>query len=169
MEQPKQKRVEQQQQTVVQKTVDETVTKTVPIFEPVMEQMELGKMRSAEGGSVALGGMKYTAYKTNETEPMMNMKPQLKVIKSNSVSFKVSKPTRYEEEVIPIADNLLERFVVIVNYELVDQIEQRRIGDFLNGVCYATDGRVEQISERIVVYIPEGIDIEAALASGYMR
>ena len=98
----------------------------------------------------------------------MNMKPQLKVIKSNGISVKINKPTRFDE-IQPIADDLLSKYAVIVNYELVDKAEQQRISDFVNGVCYATDGRVEQISERIVLYMPEGIDAEAAIASSYMR
>ena len=61
------------------------------------------------------------------------------------------------------------KFAVIVNYELVERAEQQRISDFVNGVCYVTDGRVEQISERIILYMPEGVDAEAAIAGYAMR
>ena len=125
-----------------------------------MEMPDLGTMRTAEGGSVAFGGMKYTAYARKE-EPVSKMKPQLTVVKGSGISVRINKPAKFEE-VKNIADDLLGKNVVIVNYELVDSNEQRRINDFVNGVCYVTDGHVEQISDRIVLYTPEGIDAEAA-------
>lgn len=130
------------------------------------EPMELGKMRMAEGGSVAFGGVKYTAY-AKEEEPVVNVKHQLTLVKGGGISVKINKPAKFEE-VKTIADELLEKYAVIVNYELVDTAEQQRIGDFINGVCYATDGRVEQISERIMLYMPEGMDAESVI-SGYAR
>lgn len=157
----------------VEPKVQESVSARVPVEQPMMSMAEampqmadLGKMRTAEGGSVAFGGMKYTAYAKKE-EPV-NMKPQLTVVKGSGISVKINKPAKFEE-VRMIADDLLGKNVVIVNYELVDTDEQRRINDFVNGVCYVTDGHVEQISEKIVLYTPEGIDAEAAMLKYAMR
>ena len=145
----------------------ETVSAREPVREPVMEMADVGRMRTAEGGSVAYGGMKYTAYARKE-EPVSKMKPQLTVVKGSGISVRINKPAKFEE-VRQIADDLLGKNVVIVNYELVDTNEQRRINDFVNGVCYVTDGHVEQISDRIVLYTPEGIDAETALLKYAMR
>ncbi len=140
----------------------------VPQDESKVEPMvEVGKMRTAEGGSVAFGGMKYTAYARKE-EPVIKVKPQLTVVKGGGISVKINKPAKFEE-VRVIADDLLGKNAVIVNYELVDKGEQRRISDFVNGVCYVTDGRVEQISDRIILYMPEGIDSQAVMAGYAMR
>ena len=166
---------EKLERRVEQPNLQETVSARVsPISEPAMEMSEmtpqmadLGKMRTAEGGSVAFGGMKYTAYAVKE-EPVSSMKPQLTVVKGSGISVKINKPAKFEE-VRLIADDLLGKNVVIVNYELVEPDEQRRINDFVNGVCYVTDGHVEQISERIVLYTPEGIDAEAAMLKYAMR
>ena len=134
----------------------EVLRESVSAMEPIQQQ-EFGRMRTAEGGSVAFGGMKYTAYAQKE-EPVIAVKPQLTI----------NKPTKFEEVRI-IADDLLEKNVVIVNYELVDSEEQVRISDFVNGVCYVTDGRVNPISDKIVLYTPNGVDTEAALAGYAMR
>ncbi len=155
------KRVENSQK------IQETVSAREPVREPLMEMPDLGTMRTAEGGSVAFGGMKYTAYARKE-EPVSKMKPQLTVVKGSGISVRINKPAKFEE-VKNIADDLLGKNVVIVNYELVDSNEQRRINDFVNGVCYVTDGHVEQISDRIVLYTPEGIDAEAAFLKYAMR
>ena len=143
----------------------EVLQESVSAMEPV--QQEFGRMRTAEGGSVAFGGMKYTAYAQKE-EPVIAVKPQLTVVKGSGISVKINKPTKFEEVRI-IADDLLEKNVVIVNYELVDSEEQVRISDFVNGVCYVTDGRVNPISDKIVLYTPNGVDTEAALAGYAMR
>lgn len=39
----------------------------------------------------------------------------------------------------------------IVNYERVDSAEQRRIRDFVNGVCYVMNGEARRISELMVL------------------
>ena len=42
--------------------------------------------------------------------------------------------------------------------------EQRRICDFVNGVCYVLDGCAKRISEQIVLYVPEGVDVDEAMS-----
>ena len=135
-------------------------------FSAMQPVQEFGRMRTAEGGSVAFAGMKYTAYA--QKEPVIAVKPQLTVVKGAGISVRINKPTKFEE-VRNIADDLLEKNVVIVNYELVETEEQTRISDFVNGVCYVTDGHVNPISEKIVLYTPNGVDTEAALAGYAMR
>ena len=158
---------EQAEPVATSPELKETVSAREPVREPIMEMADIGRMRTAEGGSVAYGGMKYTAYARKE-EPVSKMKPQLTVVKGSGISVRINKPAKFEE-VRQIADDLLGKNVVIVNYELVDANEQRRINDFVNGVCYVTDGHVEQISDRIVLYTPEGIDAETALLKYAMR
>ena len=152
------------QQMKAEEPSEEELRESFSAMQPVQE---FGRMRTAEGGSVAFGGMKYTAYAQKE-EPVIAVKPQLTVVKGAGISVKINKPTKFEE-VRNIADDLLEKNVVIVNYELVEAEEQTRISDFVNGVCYVTDGHVNPISEKIVLYTPNGVDTEAALAGYAMR
>ena len=41
--------------------------------------------------------------------------------------------------------------------------EQRRICDFVNGACYIVNGCAKRISEQIVLYAPEGVDVAEAM------
>lgn len=116
---------------------------------------------------MAFGGMKYTAYARKE-EPVMDVRPQLTVVKGAGISVRINKPAKFEEAQL-IADDLLSKNVVIVNYELVNADEQLRINDFVNGICYAAKGHVEPISDKIILYTPEGVDAVAALAKYSMR
>ena len=68
-----------------------------------------------------------------------------------------------------IADDLKARMAVIVNYEKVEAEEQRRICDFVNGACYVSDGGAKRISDYIVLYVPEGIDVSEAMSVAVLK
>ena len=90
----------------------------------------------------------------------MHSAPQLKV--------RVYVPTNFDE-VTGIADDLKARMAVIVNYEKVEAEEQRRICDFVNGACYVSDGGAKRISDYIVLYVPEGIDVSEAMSVAVLK
>ena len=66
--------------------------------------------------------------------------------------------------VTAIADDLRAKKAVIVNYEKVEAEQQRRICDFINGSCYVTDGGAKRISDYIVLYVPEGVNVSEAMS-----
>ena len=81
--------------------------------------------------------------------------------------MKVYAPENYEN-VQAISDDILSHKAAVINYEYVQVEQQRRICDYLDGVCYAVDGVATKISEKIFLYTPEGIntsDIAALVAS----
>ena len=124
-------------------------------------------MSTSENGAMSVGGKRYTAYETtvHDTED----KPNLKIVKSPEFSVKIYHSVN-GSQVCAVADDILSRKAAVVNYENLDESEQRRICDFINGVCYASDGSVRMISEKIVLYVPAGInseDIAMAAASVY--
>ena len=63
------------------------------------------------------------------------------------------------DSVSEIADALKAKRSAIVNYERVELPEQRRICDFLNGVCYVQNGEVRRITATMVLYVPDGVEI----------
>ena len=64
-----------------------------------------------------------------------------------------------------IANALKNKEAVLVNYEKVSITEQRRLCDFVNGVCYVLDGGVQRISETSVLYVPAQVNIDKELLS----
>jgi len=123
-------------------------------------------MSTAES-SKSVGGKRYVAYET--PVPDTEDKPNLKIVKSPEFSVKIYHSVN-GSQVCAVADDILSRKAAVVNYENLDEAEQRRICDFINGVCYASDGSVRMISEKIVLYVPAGInseDIAMAAASVY--
>lgn len=124
-------------------------------------------LNTSESGSMSVDGKRYVAYETST--PDVEDQPSLKVVKSPEFSVKIYHSVN-GSQVCAVADDILSRKAAVVNYEALDDEEQRRICDFINGVCYASDGSVRMISDRIFLYVPAGInseDIAMAAASVY--
>ncbi|HEV2473597.1 MAG TPA: cell division protein SepF [Chthonomonadales bacterium] len=58
------------------------------------------------------------------------------------------------------ADGLKSGEHQIVNLERATPQMGERIIDFLNGVCYALDGTVERIGERVYMFVPANVTVE---------
>ena len=94
-------------------------------------------------------------------------RPNLKLIKPPEFIMKVYQPSDYSQ-IKNVSDDILAHKATVVNYESVPSDDQRRICDYIDGLCYAVDGTVTQISEKIYLYVPAGIrtsDISALVAS----
>jgi cell division inhibitor SepF len=48
----------------------------------------------------------------------------------------------------------------IVNLERATPQMGERIIDFLNGVCYALDGSVERVGEKVYMFVPANVQVE---------
>ena len=85
----------------------------------------------------------------DENEPDDGYKPR--------PQFVLAKPEK-REDLVEIADHLLDRKTVILNLEFVPN-ETRRFVDFLSGVAYALNGQVKKIAVHTFLIIPGGLDI----------
>lgn len=65
------------------------------------------------------------------------------------------------ENVTQPAEYLAAGSTVVLNLESVkDEMECMRIFDFMNGVIFAMNGVVEDISDKIKVYVPHNDEVE---------
>ncbi len=78
--------------------------------------------------------------------------------KEQDMRIQIYTPQNFDS-VSEIADALKSKRSAIVNYERVELAEQRRICDFLNGVCYVQDGDVRRITATMVLYVPDCVEI----------
>lgn len=80
-------------------------------------------------------------------------------------------PRRFDE-VTEIADNLRSGRHVVVNLVGADRTLSQRIVDFLSGVVYTVDGKMQRLGESIYLFVPANVpvtahDNELAAAAGY--
>ncbi len=111
-------------------------------------------------GVANMNGMRYEAF---SSEP--SVRPSLAVVKTAQMTIKIYTPTKYDEQAQSIGQDLIQRNAVVVNYEGMDAATQQRIGDFVLGVVYTISGHVEMITNKIMLYVPEGFEVSSAQAA----
>lgn len=123
-----------------------------------------GMVSTSDNGVTSMGGVRYEAFNSGNNSET-SVRPSLAVVKTPQLTLKIYAPTKFDDQVKDIADDLLKRNAVIVNFESVGELEQQRIGDFIIGAVYTIDGRAEMVSNKIVLYVPKDIEYETAAAT----
>ncbi len=77
---------------------------------------------------------------------------------SNTPQMVIVKPDKFENAA-EIADHLRERRAVVMNIEKVNAEVARRLIDFLSGVAYALDGKIQRIPGGTFVIAPSNVQI----------
>lgn len=119
------------------------------------------RTRVSTSDSAMIGDRRYVAYGTSEP----SVQPSLAVVKTAQITMKIYTPAKYDEQVKAIGQDLIKNNAVVVNYERTEDSVQQRISDFVLGVVYTINGHVEMISGKIVLYVPEGFEVEPAQAA----
>ena len=115
----------------------------------------------SNGGSIQVERPSYTVASHMQAE---KSRPQLTVhtTKTSELKVQIYAPRNFDQ-VTAIADDLKDGKACVVNYEKIEADEQRRICDFVNGVCYVLDGCAKRVSGQIVLYVPNGVDVAEAM------
>ena len=69
------------------------------------------------------------------------------------ITPKIYKPLTFSEVEL-LANELLNHQTIIVSLLDIEKSEARRICDFLNGVCFALNGEVKKIEQRVYLFSP---------------
>ena len=171
---PETKDTEKINETPEAKPAEQPLEQPAPKTQPLMQNFQTERqaasggiggftrtrVNTSESGVTTERGMRYEAY-TSEA----SVRPSLAVVKTAQMTMKIYSPTKYDEQVKLIGEDLIKRSSVVVNYEGMDEATQQRIGDFILGVVYTINGHVEMISNRIFLYVPEGFEVETAQAA----
>lgn len=123
-----------------------------------------GMVSTSDSGVTSMGGVRYEAFNSN-TDSETAVRPSLAVVKTPQLTLKIYAPSKFDDQVKSIVDDLLKHNAVIVNFEGVGDVEQQRIGDFIIGAVYTMDGRAEVVSNKILLYVPQDIEYETAAAT----
>ncbi len=70
---------------------------------------------------------------------------------------------RVFSDVKEIAQRLLDGQAAVVNFQRIDDGQAHRVVDFLSGVTFAIDGRIQRIGEKIFLCTPEDYTVEGNL------
>ncbi|TAM74078.1 cell division protein SepF [bacterium] len=64
-------------------------------------------------------------------------------------------------EVTEIADALRGRRLVVMNLQNADRQLLQRVVDFVAGVAYTLDGKMQKLADGIYLVVPAGVDVDA--------
>ena len=73
------------------------------------------------------------------------------------------KPERFESA-SEAADHLQARRAVVLNLEQTNKDIARRLIDFLSGVAYALDGKIQKIAANTYIITPRNVDLTGDIA-----
>lgn len=68
-------------------------------------------------------------------------------------------PVSFGEEARDIADELLRRHTVVLNLEKTEKDVSRRIIDFLSGVAYANNGKIQKVATKTYIVTPYDVEV----------
>lgn len=84
--------------------------------------------------------------------------------KSSLFKISVQEPVKYDEAKI-IVDEFKKNRVIVLNLEMAEPEDKKRIFDFVSGAVYAYDGQFHKVAKGIFVFSPRDIDIEGKLTN----
>lgn len=101
----------------------------------------------------------YSPFRSNQSAAARGYAGNVVSINTNvSMQVVVSQPTSLEEASIACED-LKDKKIVLVNLEKLGKDEAQRITDFFSGACYALEGSIQPVSNRIFIIGPEYVNI----------
>ena len=86
--------------------------------------------------------------------------PTLRMHSARGHRVSVRRNAQVFEDAKLAADGLKGGEHQIVNLERATPQMAERIIDFLNGVCYALDGTVERVGEKVYMFVPANVAVE---------
>ncbi len=114
---------------------------------------------------MAFEGLKKMLNPDDEEEEYEEVKESIKGNKIDSYKNKtILVEPRAFSEAQQIADYLKNRNQVVVNFKRVTSDVSKRIMDFLNGIIYAIEGKMEKLGPGIVLCAPKGFEIEGNIS-----
>ena len=114
---------------------------------------------------MAFEGLKKMLNPGEEDEDYEEEKESIRVNKTENYKNKtILVEPRAFSEAQQIADYLKAKNQVVVNFKRVTSDVSKRILDFLNGIVYAIDGKMEKLGPGIVLCAPKGFEIEGNIS-----
>ena len=115
---------------------------------------------------MGLFGKKVSTYIDDDEEedtlqPIAPIEPiqKTKEVQQSMLQMKLVRPKKLAEAT-DIADSLKNGQTIVLNLEDLSDNHARRVLDYVAGVIYAVNGKIERPAERTFLLTPKGVSIE---------
>lgn len=110
--------------------------------------------------------------KSAEDLPKEKETPQ-KVVNLTSIQQPTVKVVLYEprsyNEAQEIADHIINRRSVVINFQRLDHEQAKRIVDFLSGTVYALNGDIQKLGAETFLCTPDNVDVSGSITDTLLR
>jgi len=112
-------------------------------------------------------------YEETDVTPHATPANKKNVVNLSAIQQPVSRvmlcePKSYDEAQ-EIADFLLNKRAVIINLQRVDNVQAKRIVDFLSGTIYAINGDIQKTGMATFLCTPENVDVSGSISKDKME
>ena len=144
---------------------DEEVVQQVQQTAAQPRQEAMTSRRVANGGTVSFPSASYSTSSVPRTPTTGDGGTPLTVhtTKVAELKVRIHRPRRYDDVGTAVVQ-LKQGIAVAVNFDCLNDVERRRVCDFLNGACYVLHGTARVVSSTIILYAPKGVDVTEAAA-----
>ena len=101
---------------------------------------------------------KNKADKVSNSEPPKQHPVQQRRVASGALKMQLLRPTEFTEAP-KVADCLKSGQAVVLNLENMDTKDARRMIDYVAGVLYAVDGKIERPAQKTFLLTPRGVSV----------
>ena len=63
-----------------------------------------------------------------------------------------------------VADSLKEGHAIVVNLTKLDATQAQRTIDFLTGIAYAINGKIQAVGTRVILCNPKNMDVDGTIS-----
>lgn len=85
--------------------------------------------------------------------------PVKREVEQSALQMKVVRPKKLNEAT-EIADSLKKGQTIVLNLDDLSDAHARRILDYIAGVIYAVNGKIERPSDRTFLLTPKGVNVD---------
>ncbi|MBC5829808.1 MAG: cell division protein SepF [Candidatus Eremiobacteraeota bacterium] len=121
----------------------------------------MSSMFSKIGSFFSLRDEDDEAYEYETSRVSTNVVPLSQAGRRSGTEVSVYSPRSFAD-VTEIADALRTRQVVIVNLLNADRSLLQRVVDFVSGVAYTLDGKIQKLAEGMYLVVPAGVVVNSA-------
>jgi len=111
-----------------------------------------------------------SSYATQSNRMSSSRKVQPKTQQETAASFKIAiKEPRVYSEALDVANLLLVKEAVLVNFHLMEELSAARVIDFLTGTVFALDGDIQRVDNEIFLVTPNNMEISSDVARSLLN
>ncbi|MDR1473466.1 MAG: cell division protein SepF [Lactobacillales bacterium] len=105
--------------------------------------------------------------KQSRMSPSRKMQPKAQ---QEVAPFKIAiKEPRVYSEALDVANLLLVKEAVLVNFHLMEEFSAARVIDFLTGMVFALDGDIQRVDNEIFLVTPNNMEISSDVARSLLN